>query len=204
MHRPRRATTHRLFTALAALAAGVMLLAGCTAANPDGGAAADAMAETMLAEHGLAGLDARQIIDQLDAMPLSERPDDLIVSVRADELFFADASENEWSLPMPDQFYASVAPYVSQTHDCFFHSLTTCVGEQRNVDVHVTVIDDNTGETVLDEARTTFDNGFVGLWLPRGIQGTLTVVSDQGTARVPIDTTSDETAATCLTEARLT
>lgn len=194
----------RLLTALASVAAGVLLLAGCAPAAPSTEPSPPASTDSLLAEHGLAGMDAREIIDELDAMPLDERPDDLIVSVQPDHLVFSDTAQNEWALPMPDEFYASVAPYVTQTHDCFFHSLTTCVGEQRNVDVHVTVVDDKTGETILDEARTTFDNGFVGLWLPRGIEGTLTIVSEQGTAHIPIVTTSDDTAATCLTEGRLT
>lgn len=31
----------------------------------------------------------------------------------------------------PDEFYVSVTPYLEQTHDCFFHSRTTCLGELR-------------------------------------------------------------------------
>ncbi|GMA34464.1 CueP family metal-binding protein [Demequina litorisediminis] len=69
---------------------------------------------------------------------------------------------------MPDDaFYVSLAPYVDTTHECYFHSLTTCTGEMQGEDIDVTVTDVETGEVLVDEAMTTFDNGFVGLWLPR-------------------------------------
>lgn len=73
-----------------------------------------------------------------------------------------------------DEFYVSIAPYVGQTHECFFHSLTTCLGELRNEEVHVTVTTADDGAAIVDETVRTHDNGFAGLWLPRGIDATLT------------------------------
>ena len=69
-----------------------------------------------------------------------------------------------------DEIYVSAAPYQSQTHDCYYHSPTGCLGELRNADVAVTVTDTATGEVIVDEDTRTLDNGFVGIWLPRGIE----------------------------------
>ncbi|MCH1922250.1 CueP family metal-binding protein, partial [Shewanella sp. A3A] len=80
-----------------------------------------------LAAHDLTGLDVVQVIERLDTMPVAERPADLFASVRPDALVLTDDQERETLLPMPShEVYVSVAPYREQTHDCYFHSLTTC------------------------------------------------------------------------------
>lgn len=174
-------------------------------ADPDAsrGDGQSASADALLAAHGLAGADARQVIDTLDAQPVAERPSDLIASVRPGQLLLSDGQGQEAPLPMPtDAFYLSVAPYVSGTHECFFHSLTTCRGELANTPVHVTVTDDSTGRVLVEEDMSTFDNGFVGLWLPRGIEATLTISSDGRSATTGISTSGDEDP-TCLTTLEL-
>ena len=192
--------------AAAVVAAATLALAGCAAdaqPTPTTGQSSSASADDFLQTHDLAGLDARQIIDRLDATPLAERPTDLIASVRPDELLLKGADGAEFTLPMPaDETYVSFAPYREQTHDCYFHSLTTCTGELRNAEVGVTVTDNATGEVVHEAEATTFDNGFLGLWLPRGLDGTLTVTADGLTATAPIATTGAEDA-TCLTTLQL-
>lgn len=192
--------TIRLLLALAVS----ILLVGC--ATTDDATAPSATATTrddptLLVDFGLDGLDARGAIEHLDRLGGSDRPAALMASVRADELLLA-ADGVETTLDMPeDSFYVSVAPYLTQTHDCFFHSLTTCQGELVGADVQITVVDDATGETVLDEQATTYANGFVGLWLPRDMTGTLTVIHDGKSVESPISTNAD--SATCLTTLKL-
>ncbi|HMR47820.1 MAG TPA: CueP family metal-binding protein [Arachnia sp.] len=197
----------RIAAAAALTLAAGLVLSGCatdapgdnpgatvTTSAPDGTEAGDAV----LADHGLDGLDARGIIERLDTLPLDERPDDLMASIRPTGILLTDGQQRETTVPLPeDELYVSLAPYVEQTHDCHFHSLTTCTGELRNADVQVTVTD-AAGAVIVDEALTTYDNGFVGLWLPRGLDGTLTVAYDGLVATSPISTTGDE-AATCVT-----
>lgn len=187
---------------LAAAFAAVLLVAGCTATTtpePTPSAAAD----PILDDHGLAGLDARQLIERLDAMPVADRPTDLIASVRPDEVLLTDDQGRETNVPIPEgEFYVSIAPYVNQTHDCHFHSLTTCLGELQDVEVRVTITDDATGAVVVDQALRTFDNGFVGLWLPQGIEGTLVVEHDGLSATSDISTVNEDDP-TCLTTLRL-
>lgn len=193
---PRRAARRRALAS--AVVAGSLALVGCTAAEP--GPAPAPTAASVLEQHDLAGLDARQVIDRLDAVPVAERPGNLLASVQPDQLVLSDPADTGAAemLPMPDdEFYLSVAPYRTVTHDCFFHSLTTCLGELGEEPVQVTVTDDATGRTVMDETRTTFDNGFVGLWLPRDLTGTLTLEHDGESTSSPISTGDDD--LTCLT-----
>ena len=199
-------TTYRLGRRrlLTALAASALTLTACGTDATDPASAPTAA--TVLEEHQLAGLDARETIEQLDSTPVAERSETLLASVQPEELILTDSTtgsgSGETTIPMPDdQFYLSIAPYKQRTHDCFFHSLTTCLGELSEEEVQVTVTDDATGQTIIDESRPTYDNGFVGLWLPRDITGVLTIEHDGATATAPIATGEDD--LTCLTSMQL-
>lgn len=207
-HHTNSSWAGRSISTLAVAVAAVLALAACTApaqtpTGLDGADDAAIASDTLLKDHGLAGLDARQIIDLLDSMPTAERPDDLVVSIRPDDLIVTDAAQHEVTLPMPDeQFYVSIAPYVDETHECYFHSLTTCAGEIKNADVHMLVTDSTSGEILIDETRTTFDNGFVGLWLPRDIDVTVAIEYDGRSATTDLSTRSADDA-TCVTTMQL-
>lgn len=184
-----------------ALAAALLVTAGCasspTTADPGTGAPA------ILAKYDLAGLDGREIVDRLERGPQSARPADLRVSVRPGELQLAEAGSDETTVvDLPDQeFYLSVAPYVEQTHECYFHSLTTCRGELAGEEIHVRVVQQDTGEALVDQVTRTFDNGFVGFWLPSGIEATITVEYEEYAAAADIATGPDD--PTCLTTLHL-
>lgn len=178
---------------IAAIAAGLIVLAGCSS-EPE------VSDDELLVTHNLDAMEAPEIIDHLDRLSVEDRPADLMASVRVDELLLSDGTE-EVSLDLPaDRFYLSFAPYVNQTHECYYHSLTTCQGELRNEEIQVTFTDD-VGEVVVDEELTTFDNGFVGLWLPRDLEGTLRVSGEGGAGQIPVSTGDD--APTCLTTIQL-
>jgi len=188
-------------TTLAAAAAAILslTLAGCSA--PDA-ATPDTPGTDLLASHNLTDMSAREIVDTLDRMNVSDRPADLIASVQPNALVLTD-NVTEVSLDMPDDVtYVSVAPFVSQTHECFYHSLTTCRGELSAQQIEVRFIDDATGNVILEETTTTFDNGFAGFWLPRNLSGTIEVTYDGKTGETPFSTAND--AATCITTLQLT
>lgn len=181
-----------------------------TTVSAPAGAQTPAAADELLAAHGLQGLDTRQIIEKLDATAVDDRADDLMASVRPDALLLsqrtadgAAAAAEPTSLPIEGDkgFYLSVAPYVSQTHECHYHSLTTCLGELRNQPVHVKVTGAD-GTVLVEQDTTTYDNGFVAVWLPRDISATLTVSHDGKSATQPIRTGAQD--ATCITTTRLT
>ena len=188
----------------AAIAAAALALAltGCSAADPEPTADRTVSRDTFLTTHGLAAMDAVEIIDHLDRQKVTERPTDLIASVRADELLLS-SDDQEVVVDLPDnQTYVSIAPYLTSTHDCFYHSLTTCLGELDNEDIQVTITDEATGEVLVDEATTTFDNGFIGFWLPDDVTGLIEVSYQGRTGTTEFSTTDD--GATCVTDLRLT
>lgn len=181
------------FAALLAVCA--LTLAGCTTS------AADPEEAEFLASVDLAGMDAVGIIDYLDALLVEARPQDLMAVVRPDELVLTTPDE-EISLDMPAaSVYVSVAPFINQTHDCFYHSLTTCLGELRNTPVDVEIIEAGTGEVLVSEQAMTFDNGFIGYWLPRDTAGTIEITHGEFTGHSFFDTGTH--GATCLTDLRL-
>ncbi|WP_066530794.1 CueP family metal-binding protein [Corynebacterium bouchesdurhonense] len=188
----------------AAIAATALALAltGCSAADPEPAADGTVSQDTFLTTHGLAAMDAVEIVDHLDRQKVTERPTDLIASVRADELLLS-SDDQEVVVDLPDnQTYVSIAPYLTSTHDCFYHSLTTCQGELDNEDIQVTITDEATGEVLVDEATTTYDNGFIGFWLPDDVTGLIEVSYQGRTGTTEFSTTDD--GATCVTDLRLT
>lgn len=156
--------------------------------------------ETVLAGHELTDLSARQLVDHLDRLGGAQRPSDLMASVRAEEVILAGGGQEVAMLLPQDAFYLSFAPYVNGTHDCYFHSLTTCQGELVAQDVEVRIVTSD-GEVLVDEVTTTFDNGFVGYWLPRDVQATLEVTYGALTGTQDIATGPD--SPTCLTTLQL-
>ncbi len=193
----------RLAAPLAMLA---VMLSGCSQApapspapvtQPGAESAADS--DELLERFGLTGLDAAQIIDHLERLPVAERPANLMASVRPGQLVLSDDAGRQSAMQLPeDKFYLSVAPYEKQTHDCHFHSLTTCLGELQNAEVTVD-FSTNDGTKVLDGKKlATNDNGFVGLWIPSGVAGELTITADGKTSTQSISTAGPDDA-TCLT-----
>lgn len=206
---PHPAAPHRrkLIVAAAATLAAALVLTGCATAPSHEPASPSTNSQAVdtgfLADHDLDGLDAAQVIERLDTMPVADRPTDLIASVQPDALVLTDDQKRETRLPMPeDEVYISVAPYREQTHDCYFHSLTTCLGELANTAVQVTLTGED-GDVLLDEVRQTYDNGFVGIWVPRGIKATLTIKHEGRTGTVTISTMNEDDA-TCITTLQLT
>lgn len=196
---------------VAAAATSLVFVAGCASgtespAPPAQGAAssvaapADSTAQGILTKLGLKGRSATEVIEALD-QKAGERQRDVLASVRYDSLVLkADSGESQVELP-DGQFYLSIAPYVSRTHECFYHSLTTCTGELADQTVDVTIVD-SAGKTLVDGPARTYANGFVGFWLPRDIEGNITVTHEGRTATSAISTGQD--APTCLTTLQLT
>lgn len=192
-----------LLTAVSLLSLGA--LAGCSAGTeptPAPAATSDVVAgsaEALLAAHGLSGLSAREVVETLDQEPAA-RPLPLMASVRYNEVLLDDGT-TQASLPLEgDEFYLSVAPYENGTHDCYFHNLGSCQGELAGEDIHITVVSDG-GDVLVDEDATTYANGFVGVWIPKDVKGTVTISKDGQTGEVAFS--SDAEGATCLTTLQL-
>lgn len=179
-----------------------LVLAGCAPAADSEPSPSTGSQANLLATYDLDNMDTFEIINHLDQLETADRPVDLIASVYPDELVLTDNTQ-EVTLDLPQNLsYLSIAPYVDQTHDCFYHSLTTCQGELSNTTVDVQITDSTTGETVVDEQVATFDNGFIGFWVPSDITGTIEISHDGRTGASDFTTTDD--GATCITDLQLT
>jgi hypothetical protein len=175
----------------ATFVASVVLLAGCTSQTPS--------EDPMLAELGLGGLSGQEIVDQLDAST-EARPLDFVASVREDAVLLGDGT-TEVLVPLPDDvYYVSIAPFVENTHECYFHSLATCQGELVDESVQVRITDAD-GDVLIEETATTYTNGFVGYWLPRDIEGTIEISQGDLTGSVPFSTSEGD--PTCVTTLQL-
>ncbi|HLS00495.1 MAG TPA: CueP family metal-binding protein, partial [Beutenbergiaceae bacterium] len=153
--------------------------------------------DTAIAE--VSSPNARDLIDTLDKAPLDDRPT-FTASIRPDAVIVEqDGQQQRFAMP-DDEFYVAVAPYLNETHECTYHSLTTCVGEMGGEEVGVVVVEED-GDVSVDETQRTFDNGFIGLWLPRDVDATLTITHGEAVASAPISTRAD--CPTCITDMRL-
>lgn len=189
----------RRFSTSAAVLAAMVFVAACSSEDPS---APSGGSNSALSASGLQDASGREVVEELERLPLAERPTDFVASVETEAVVMIDEDGNESSVPLPeDEFYLSVAPYVNQTHECFFHSLTTCVGEMRDEELEVTVVEEATGEVLVDKTVQTHDNGFFGLWLPRDIDAELSIEHDGLTSTAPIST--GEGDPTCLTTSQL-
>lgn len=154
--------------------------------------------DTFLAAHNLTGKSVTEIVDLLDATN-DDRQAGPYGSVRPSELILADDA-NEVTLPIEDSFYLSIAPYVTQTHECYNHNLASCQGELADQEIDVKIVDSE-GKELFAGRQQTGPNGFAGFWLPRDIKATVTITADGKTATSEVGTGADD--PTCLTTMQL-
>jgi hypothetical protein len=144
--------------------------------------------------YGLEGLSVKEMVVKLD-QEINE-PSILKASISGEKLILKDDEESyEFNLPS-NKFYLSFAPYVDKTHPCANHNLITCRGELPD-EVFMVTITDYTGNQLVNEEIKSGENGFIGLWLPKNITGTIEVRYAGKTANA--DFSTFETDNTCLT-----
>ena len=149
--------------------------------------------------NGLNGLSVKEMVEKLDRID-NEKPD-LTASVTSRKLILADSfSSYDFDLP-ENEFYLSVAPYETTTHPCSIHSLISCSGEKTNEAFTVLVENSDTDEVILNGTYVTGEKGFLGLWLPRNVNATITVGQDALSASGSITTFDGD--PTCLTTLQL-
>ncbi|MFK5883520.1 MAG: CueP family metal-binding protein [Candidatus Izemoplasma sp.] len=155
--------------------------------------------EDILVELGLGGLTAKEILNGIASNEITIS--NYTISV-TDDVLLINYDNKNISLEMPkDEFYISVAPYIDMTHECFFHSPTECRAELSNESFYITLIDLE-GNIVLDSYYESLNNGFIDFWLPRDIEGVLSITYGDLTSVKMISTFSGD--ATCETTFKLT
>lgn len=119
-------------------------------------------------------------------------PTELIVTNNSDKETRYDISEED--------FFVSVAPFISETHPCEIHSLTGCQGELVDQDFDF-YIEDEEGNVIVDESMNSGENGFIDLWLPR--DQTFKVKITQDGKQVDSEISTFENSWTCITTMQL-
>ena len=166
----------------------VFFLAGCTSATD----------EEIIDDLGFTGLDAKGILTLVSAGGFDFN--DVNISVTDSELSII-TMDNTISYNMPEnEFYMSVAPYINMTHGCLYHSATGCTGEIFEETFHIFLVDSD-GNIIIDDDYDSLQNGFIDLWLPRDIEGTLTITYGELTTTKEISTYSGD--PTCETTMKL-
>lgn len=194
----------RTITAAVSAVAVLLSVAACSQAtqSPEHtGVAPSAASTSQPGLEDLAALGAQDLIAALEETPLSQRRTDLRASIEPGRVLLTTA-DDEVAVPIEGQHYLSIAPYVTNTHECYFHSLTTCTGELGGQDVTIRVVDETTGEVYIDQSGPLEDNGFAGLWLPKDVTATVTVSSTLGEGTALVSTGDED--LTCLTSLQLT
>ena len=149
----------------------------------------------ILSQYGLLGLSATDMVESLEAQTINR--DEMVASISATQLTIS-TEDTVLTYPIPDDlFYLSLAPYITKTHPCGTHNLVTCRGELKNQSFDVLIIDQEGNEWVND-TLSSHDNGFIGVWLPRGIQVVITVTYGQWSVTKSIETFDNSN--TCLAD----
>lgn len=159
-------------------------------------------ADAVLVANGMTGRTLAEVVSDLDRQR-GDRAPGLKTSITDTVLTVEDMHTHQRvRIPLPaDSFYLSVAPYTTTTHPCTWHSFTGCRGEHPNAPMTLTVTRFD-GTTLYRGPATTFANGFVGMWLPRNITGTLRFEHAGRTATGRFSTLPG--SPTCLTTLHLT
>jgi len=151
-----------------------------------------------LDKYNLSNLTTQQIVTKLDQ--ITDEDDAFYAAITGKQLTLGDEN-NEFEYNVPKgKFYLSLAPYINSTHPCGNHNLVTCRGELKNETMNI-VVKDTSGKVIVDGDYTSYNNGFIGLWLPSNISGTITVSYLGLTATSEISTSPDSN--TCLTTLKL-
>src|SRR5699024_577602 len=121
-------------------------------------------------------------------------------SINDKEIIVQDSKDEEnYDLPK-DDFFVSVAPYLTYTHPCKFHNLTGCQGELVNEEIDVKITDEQ-GKVYIYETIQTLENGFLDFWLPRDKQYTIEISYQDKYTEYSFSTFEGD--STCLTYLKL-
>ncbi|GAA5192889.1 CueP family metal-binding protein [Ferrimonas gelatinilytica] len=91
----------------------------------------------------------------------------IVVRVHPDRVnaIFEDGTEASVAIP-EDQFFLSIAPWMTFTHPCGNHVPTGCTGELIGERMHMSAVDMDSGEEILNQMVTTQHDGFIDFWVP--------------------------------------
>lgn len=126
----------------------------------------------MLTKYGLSGLSVKEMVNKFDI--ITNEKYSLNASITATTLILYD-HEKKYDFKLPgEEFYVSFAPYINEIHPCQTHNLVSCKGELFNKEFEISIIK-KAGAVVLNQKVKSMNSGFIGIWLPKGIEANLTI-----------------------------
>lgn len=121
----------------------------------------------------LKGINAKQAMKI--AYKWREESIDVKTFVTPDAVNFQFKDGKKVVVPLPDdQMIVSIAPYISKTHPCATHTMSSCKGELKNTLIDVKAVTAG-GKVLINESIMSPFTGFIDLWLPRDQEITLYV-----------------------------
>ncbi|MDQ0360452.1 CueP family metal-binding protein [Breznakia pachnodae] len=152
----------------------------------------------VLANYKIEGTTAEKQIAYLEEK--SQKSDEFSASIRNDRIIYTEGDKEYEEAFSQDLFYVSFAPYIYKTHDCFYHSLTSCQGELVNEQIHILIVNEK-DNVIFDDNVTTNANGFYGVWLEKDKSYTINIQKDEAVGAAVFET--DEESPTCITTIKL-
>jgi len=147
----------------------------------------------------VSGLDARQAVALANQWGAAGVPVQSVVTTEAVSFTWPDGRRAE--VPMlKDAVYIAIAPYVNRTHPCINHVPSSCQAEMAGETFQVSVLDAK-GATVFAGPVKALANGFIELWIPRGLG--LLVQVDHRSGRATRLLSTQAGAPTCITDMQL-
>ncbi|MXR67693.1 MULTISPECIES: CueP family metal-binding protein [Shewanella] len=130
------------------------------------GANSPAHSQTLIDAKSFKQLSYKEAV--LEAHKLYKNNQGIMVKVLPNEVIasFADGTSATVGIPK-DKFFLSIAPFLTNTHPCTNHVPTGCTGELVGEKMHMSAVDVNTGEEILNQMVTTQHDGFIDFWVPR-------------------------------------
>lgn len=133
--------------------------------------------------------------------------DNIVVRVHPDKVTATFAGGEQAHVAIPDElFYLSIAPWLNFTHPCGNHVPTGCTGELIGEEMHMTAVDVETGEEIMNQMVTTQHDGFIDFWVPsnRTLEFTFHHGDEHGVWREAKEVlTTHADSRTCITTMQL-
>lgn len=118
-------------------------------------------------------------------------------SINSRQLIVTNSDESQVTYDLPkDEFFVSIAPYFNQTHPCAVHNLVSCRGELANEEFEV-LVEDETGQEIINQKMKSQGNGFIDLWLPRDKKYVVTIKNNGNAVQSELSTFENDN--TCVT-----
>lgn len=147
----------------------------------------------------LKGVDAVRAMELANAWGMQKASVQSYVTPQ--RIHFSFSNGQKWQVALPaDRMVVAIAPYITRTHPCKVHYMSSCQGELVQTSARV-VATNAEGKEVFRGTVKTLENGFLELWLPRNqsYQLSLEVLGRSVTGLISTFSNSD----TCITTFRL-